>query len=292
MTRLTHPRDAYRLETPRIRRGPLIIASPHSGRFYPESFCKAAVLDAQILRSSEDAFVDLLVADAPDLGVPLLSAVYPRAYVDLNRSSDELDPAVISGLTRIPSNPRITSGLGVIPRVVSGARQIYRGKMPLSEAEARLNGIWHPYHDCLMRQILDTKREYGQSILLDMHSMPSEALANTGRMAGRHRPDVVLGDRFGASAGSDVMDRLETAFRSVGLKTSRNSPFAGAFITQHYGRPAQGQHAIQVEIDRALYMNESLIRPTANFDRLKSMLNEVMRQMIEASSGRMPMAAE
>ncbi len=244
------------------------------------------------MRSSEDAFVDMLVGEAPALGLPLLAAEYPRAYVDLNRSCDELDPAVIDGLRRSPANPRISSGLGVIPRVVSGGRLIYRGKVSMAEAEARIAEVWRPYHSRLEALMQDSLNLFGEAILLDIHSMPHEALENVAPKPGRSRPEVVLGDRFGASCNSEIVDRLEQAFVDQGLVVSRNSPFAGAFMTQHYGRPAQSRHAIQIEIDRSLYMNETMIRPNGNFQAMKRIMTDVMQRMIDTGLTSIPLAAE
>ena len=291
MTQSPAYRAAYRLERPETRVGSVIVASPHSGRYYPWSFIRRTVLDERAIRSSEDAFVDMLVAEAPGLGAPLLAAEYPRAFLDLNRSSDELDPAVIDGVRRSSVNPRISSGLGVIPRVVAGGRVIYRGKLDRAEADERIAQVWQPYHLCLERLMQETMDSVGEAVLLDVHSMPHEALDTLSRSPGQPRPDVVLGDRFGASAGSGFMDRLEAGFAAAGLVVSRNSPFAGAYITQHYGRPSRGRHAVQIEIDRSLYMNEQLIRPNGNFQSVKKLMTEVLRDMIRGEDA-LPMAAE
>src|SRR5690554_5047597 len=210
----------------------VIFASPHSGRDYG-LFGGRSVLDPLALRSSEDAFVDQLFAAAPRLGAPLLAARAPRAFVDLNRGPDELDPALIEGLGQRVLNPRIASGLGVIPRVVANGRAIYRGKITAAEAEARLAAFWHPYHDCLAGQIARHRAEFGHAIVIDCHSMPHEALDS-----GTRRADVVLGDRFGTSAAPEVTARVEAAFAATGLRVARNAPFAGAYVTERYGRPA------------------------------------------------------
>jgi len=292
MTEHAPTRPAYRLEMPETRIGPVIVASPHSGRHYPWGFARSTVLDERTIRSSEDAFVDMLVAEAPAMGVPLLAAEYPRAYIDLNRSCDELDPAVIADLDRVPSNPRVSSGLGVIPRVVANGRLIYRGKLRRQEAEHRIEQVWRPYHACLDGLMQATQAEFGTAILLDFHSMPGDALDAVARTPGAPRPDVVIGDRFGASASADVVDALEVAFQGTGLVVSRNTPFAGAYIAQHYGHPSRGRHAIQIEIDRGIYMNEALIRPNGNFRHVKAVLTGVLGRMIGAQGGAMPVAAE
>jgi len=192
---------------------------------------------------------------------------------------------------RVVQTPRISSGLGVIPRVVANGRAIYRGKISRAEAEARIAQVWHPYHAALDGLMSEAQRAFGEAVLLDFHSMPHEALDGVAR-PGRPRPQVVLGDRFGASAATEVVDVLEDAFLSEGLSVIRNAPFAGAFVTQQYGRPSRGRHAVQIEIDRALYMNERLLRPSGNFDAMKRIITNVIDRVIAARPGRVPLAAE
>lgn len=284
-----HP--AFRLELPREITSAVVVASPHSGRHYAPSFLGASVLDERAIRSSEDAFMDRLIAAAPGLGAPLLAAEWPRAYLDLNRAADELDPGVIEGVGRASQTPRINSGLGVVPRVVANGRAIYRGKLTRAEAEARIAQIWHPYHAELDRLMAEARADFGQAVLLDFHSMPHEALDAVAR-PGTPRPQVVLGDRFGASAANEVVEVLEQAFLEAGLVVSRNAPFAGAYITQRYGRPSKGHHAIQVEIDRSLYMNERMVRPNGNFDVMKQIITQVLSRVVGALPGRVALAAE
>lgn len=289
---MTRSSAAYDLYLPARRRAGVVFSSPHSGRDYPEAFLTASVLDRHQIRSSEDAFVDLLFADAPRLGAPLLCARAPRAYVDLNRASDEFDPGVIAGIRSAGHNPRVSSGLGVIPRVVSNGRAIYRGKITAFEARARIVGYWEPYHARLRALVDEGLAEFGQSVLIDCHSMPHEAIQHHSR-SGRALPEVVLGDRFGATASSHVMDRIEAAFVAEGFRVARNTPFAGAYITQAYGRPSQGQHVVQVEIDRALYMDEAAIRPGPRFKDVQAALTRVMAAIIgSAGEKEMPLAAE
>lgn len=284
-----HP--AFRLELPRETTSAVVVASPHSGRYYAPTFLATSVLDERVIRSSEDAFVDRLVADAPSLGAPLLAAEWPRAYLDLNRAANELDPSIVEGVARGAQSPRINSGLGVVPRVVANGRAIYRGKLTRAEAEARISQIWEPYHAKLDGLMDAAKAEFGQAVLLDFHSMPHEALEAVTR-PGIPRPQIVLGDRFGASADSDVVDVLEQGFLDAGLIVSRNAPFAGAYITQRYGRPLKGHHAVQVEIDRSLYMNERMVRPNGDFDAMKQTIAQVLARVIGAMPGRVPLAAE
>ena len=285
------PKVAYEVLDPEKRTSCVVFASPHSGRDYPDSFLRSTVLDAKEIRSSEDAFVDQLFAIAPKFGAPLLKAGAPRAFIDLNRSAEELDPAVIEGVRRQGHNPRISSGLGVVPRVVANGRAIYRGKITMQEADRRIERYWKPYHAMLQTLLEGAQQYHGQAILIDCHSMPHEAMDGMSRGA-KTRPDIVLGDRFGAAAGSTVMDQVEAAFASAGFNVVRNAPFAGAYIAQAYGRPSHNQHTIQVEIDRSLYMNERLIRPNADFESVRDRLRSVIEDVSSIGQVRMPLAAE
>ncbi len=284
-------KQPYVLKEPAIRSTNVIFASPHSGRDYPWAFLRRSVLDERAIRSSEDAFVDLLFADAPDFGAPLLAANAPRAYIDLNRSCEELDPALIEDVHKTTHNPRVTSGLGVIPRVVANGRSIYRGKLSLDEARERLRDHWRPYHDRLQSLLDETRAEFGEAILIDCHSMPHEAIDSIGTSGVPH-PQIVLGDRFGAAASAEIVERVEAAFAAAGLRVARNAPFAGAYTAQHYGRPSRGQHVIQVEIDRSLYMNERLIRPSGNFQAMRAQMRTVIAEIADIGRREMPMAAE
>ena len=282
---------AYNLIMPEIRTTAVVFASPHSGREYPWSFVRRTILDERTLRSSEDAFVDKLFDTAPRHGAPLLTAIAPRAWIDVNCSSEELDPALIEGVKRTAHNPRVASGLGVVPRVVANGRAIYRGKITRKEADARIEEFWKPWHLALSTLMNDSTALFGEAILIDCHSMPHEAIESISHPRGA-RPEIVLGDRFGAAAGSDVVDRIEAALSSAGLRVARNAPFAGAFVTQNYGRPARNRHVVQVEIDRSLYMNEHQVRPNNNFAAFKALIDRVVADITEIGRADMPMAAE
>ncbi|WP_425040610.1 N-formylglutamate amidohydrolase [Primorskyibacter sp. S187A] len=285
------PKIAYHVDLPDRWTSPAVFASPHSGRDYPWNFLRRTVLDQHSIRTSEDAYVDRLFDAAPSFGAPFIRAGAPRAYVDLNRSRDEFDPALIEGVRKQGHNPRVASGLGVIPRVVANGRAIYRGKLSKAEALARIEDIWVPYHDQLQLLLEGAKARFGQAILIDCHSMPHEAVESIAR-AGARRPEIVLGDRFGASATGDLMDRIESAFTGAGLTVVRNSPFAGAYICQAYGRPSRRQQAIQIEIDRAIYMNEQAIRPNSNFQAFRKLLRGVISDITSIGSQTLPLAAE
>lgn len=282
---------AYNLTMPDIRTTSVVFASPHSGRNYPWNFVRRSVLDERTLRSSEDAFVDQLFDAAPFHGAPILTATAPRAWIDVNRSADELDPSLIEGIKKSAHNPRVSSGLGVVPRVVANGRAIYRGKITLREAETRIEEVWKPWHDAVDRLLKESLVMFGEAILVDCHSMPHEAIESIGHPQGR-RPDIVLGDRFGAAASSEIVDRIEAAFEREGLRVARNAPFAGAYVTQHYGRPGRGQHAVQIEIDRALYMNEQAIRPNNNFKTFKQVIDRIVAEISEIGRADVALAAE
>jgi N-formylglutamate deformylase len=282
---------AYQLDLPDVRSSGVVFASPHSGRDYSWAFLRKTVLDERTVRSSEDAFVDMLFDAAPSFGAPLLTARAPRAFLDLNRSSEELDPAVIEGVSKSGHNPRVTSGLGVIPRVVANGRSIYNGKLTEADAQRRITDIWHPYHEALQQLMNESLALFGEAILIDCHSMPHEALENISYPGGK-RPEIVLGDRFGAAASRDVSDRVEAAFASAGFVVIRNAPFAGAYMTQHYGRPSRNQHVIQVEIDRSIYMDEKAIRPSQNFHHIRRIMRDVISELVDMSTDRIPLVAE
>lgn len=273
MTRMS--RESYRLELPETRDTAVVFASPHSGRNYPWDFIRESELDEVTIRSSEDAYVDQLFAAAPEYGAPLLSTDIPRAYVDLNRSADELDPALIIGVRQTGHNPRISSGLGVIPRVVANGRAIRNGKISAREAQERLSQYYHPYHMCLTALLAEAREKFGFSLLFDCHSMPSDAVASTS-FAGGIKPDVVLGDRFGAACAPAIIEAAEQAFQAEGFVVSRNLPFAGAFVTQQYGRPSSAQHCIQIEIDRSIYMNEGDLSLRDDFADVQARITNVV----------------
>jgi N-formylglutamate amidohydrolase len=267
-----------------------VVASPHSGRNYDWAFLSATVLDYARIRSSEDAFVDDLMAGAPGLGAPFLAAEVPRAFIDLNRAAEELDPAVIHGVPRGAPNPRISSGLGVIPRVVAQGRAIYRGKISRAEAQRRIETVWHPYHAKLDELLADAQRRFRRAVLIDCHSMPHEAIEGAGPRG--RAPEIVIGDRFGASAAAELTDGVEAIFADLGFRVARNVPFAGAYVTQAYGQPEAGRHAIQIEIDRALYMDEARLRKLPEFDRVRGLLTEGLARICELGRGGRALAAE
>jgi N-formylglutamate deformylase len=248
-------------------RSPVIFNSPHSGRVYPVEFLQASRLDIATLRRSEDSFVDELFAGVVRRGHPLMRAHFPRCYVDVNREPYELDPRMFDG--RLPSfantrSMRVAGGLGTVARVVGDAQEIYNQRLSVDDAMRRIDALYKPYHRALRRLFTRVHRELGAAVLIDCHSMPS----TTGAREERPRADVVLGDRYGTSCTPIVSETIEATLRSLGYTVSRNKPYAGGFITEHYGNPAAGLHSIQLEINRALYMDERRYERTASFAEL------------------------
>ncbi len=273
---------------------PAVVGVPHAGRQYPRSFIDQARLSPQALRRSEDAFVDLLAGRAPALGVPLLVAQFPRAYLDANREPYELDPRMFEG--RLPPfvntrSMRVAGGLGTIPRIVGDGQDIYPRRIPAAEALSRIETLYKPYHAALRGLIATTRMRFGVCINVDLHSMPSTGLEREG--AGR--PDIILGDRFGTSAALGIVDQAEQALRGAGFTVSRNKPYAGGYITEHYGQPRTRIHALQIEVNRGLYMDEATIEPLPGFGGVQDALSHGLAAMFSAwTSGLVsfPAAAE
>ena len=273
---MTDPRDEleppFDILEPADWQGPLVFNSPHSGNIYPPAFLASARLEIAQLRRSEDSFVDELFAGVVGRGFPLMRAHFPRCYVDVNREPYELDPRMFDG--RLPSfantrSMRVAGGLGTVARVVGDAQEIYDQRIPVDDALRRIEGLYKPYHRALRRLVTRVHRDFGTAILVDCHSMPSIA----GNRDERPRADVVLGDRYGTSCVAVVADTVESALQDAGYSVSRNKPYAGGFITEHYGNPPAGLHAIQLEINRGLYMDERAYQPIAAFSRLAADLD-------------------
>ena len=240
---------------------PLVVSSPHSGDHYPAQFLAASRLDPLMLRRSEDSFVDELFGEAPRLGAPLLRALFPRAYVDPNREPYELDPCMFEDALPDYANtrsPRVAAGLGTIPRIVANGADIYQKKLNFSEALARLRSHYWPYHAALARLIETTRDSFGYCLLIDCHSMPSAR--RNGDAGLSSRVDVVLGDCHGGACAGIVSDTAARTLKALGYVVARNRPYAGGHVTNHYGRPDQAVHALQIELNRALYMDEQRIR--------------------------------
>ena len=257
---------------------PLVVSSPHSGSVYPAPLLRAARLRLDELRGLEDGFVDELFASAPDLGAPLLRARFARAYVDANREAFERDAEVVDG--PLPdyvngASVKARAGLGTVPSRIGG-RSIYRSPLSLAEVKRRIEGAYRPYHEALGRLLDESRARFGAVLLLDCHSMPNQPPGN----GGRGEPiDVALGDRYGRTCAPALIDRAERFLGAEGLRVARNRPYAGGFITAHYGRPEAGVHALQIEVRRGLYMDERAHRPSPRIAEVAAVLRGLMRAL-------------
>lgn len=269
----------FSLVEPLHRTTPVIFASPHSGRRYPADLLARARVALISLRRQEDVFIDELFAGAAAHGSMLVAANVARAYVDVNRDPDELDPDMFEerpSRTSGAASARVQAGLGAIPRVNSDGHQIYWGKLSLDEAEQRIARFHKPYHALLGALIEETKARFGCAVLIDCHSMPSAA-------RGAHAPDIVLGDRFGAACHPSVTALAEATLRRLGYRVARNAPFAGGHTTQTYGRPVNRVHALQVEISRALYVDERSLERTNGFARVRADMTRLAEALSAAT---------
>jgi N-formylglutamate amidohydrolase len=292
---LFSPRRAIEVLAPAAVSSPLIFASPHSGRDYPGELLRNSRLDHHALRQSEDSYVDLLFDEAPHFGAPLLRALFPRAFVDVNRSRDELDPRMFAD--DVPKSAdchssRVIAGLGVIPRIVADGQDIYGRKLYYLDAKCRLSACYDPYHAALNRLIEDARSHFGCAILIDCHSMPSAGGAPF--RPGEPRIDFVLGDRFGSSCAPSIIRFVEDALTGFGYQVARNAPYAGGYVATSYGRPRGGVHALQIEINRALYLDERRIARTGGFEILRLNMIQLMERLtaFDADDLRVAQAAE
>jgi N-formylglutamate amidohydrolase len=274
-------KPAFEVIAPEAGRLPAVLNSPHSGACYPEAFLASSRLDRRAIRRSEDTFVDELAEAAAALGAPLLKANFPRAWLDVNREPYELDPKMFAGALPTYANVRsvrVAGGLGTIARIVSESEEIYARPLPVQEALARIDHVYKPYHRTLRQLVLGARARFGVAVLVDCHSMPSTVRGASSRP----RPDIVIGDRYGTSCSAELTAFLTAGLGGLGYSISRNKPYAGGFITEHYGQPARGLHAVQLEFNRHLYMNERTLEKTDGFDRLRADLARLAASLAEA----------
>jgi len=265
--------EPVRIVQPLRQRVPFIFASPHSGRLYPPSFVDRSRLDPTTLRRSEDAFVEELFGSVRELGAPMIVARFPRAYLDANRAPTELDPAMFEGALPLAvdrASPRVHAGLGIIPRVVREGAEIYRTRLPARDAEIRIQQFYRPYHLQLARLIQATRSTFGTAVIVDCHSMPSAAAS----------PDIVVGDRLGLSAACEVTFAAERAFTDQGFAVVRNAPYAGGHTIHLYGKPGEGIHALQIEINRALYLDEEKVERGAHFASIREAIGSALQNLL------------
>jgi N-formylglutamate amidohydrolase len=265
---------------PRRQTAPFVFSSPHSGRLYPPEFLAISRLDPKTLRRSEDCFVDKLFQPVAEMGAPLISARFPRAYLDLNREPYELDPELVEDDVPAHANTqsvRVAGGLGTIARIVADGEEIYSNRLSLESVLSRIEQLYFPFHAELSRLIARTSEAFGYAVLIDCHSMPSAAMAPGGAL----RPDIVIGDRFGASSDPRLTLLVRDEFQRRGFKVQLNRPYAGGYITEHHGRPAHGTHALQIEINRGLYINEMTFEPNSGYAALTKALDEIIECLFE-----------
>jgi N-formylglutamate amidohydrolase len=275
------------------QRVPFVFNSPHSGRHYPERFLAMIRLDGDAIRRSEDCYVDELFGGAVALGAPLMAANFPRAYLDVNREPWELDPRMF--LEPVPSfanirSARVAGGLGTVPKLVGEGLDIYPSRLPLAEALGRIETVYKPYHAALKQLVMRSHLQFGSAVLIDCHSMPASVRIGESGL----RPDFIIGDRFGTSAARALTDTAIAILISMGYTVAHNKPYAGGFITEHYGRPARKLHALQIEINRGLYMDERTFRKSSGFaalaDDLTCFCAELMASLTQVDG--LPIAAE
>ena len=270
---------AFAVSGPAEQRVPFVFNSPHSGRFYPPRFLAMSRLDAAAIRRSEDCYVDELFHGAVGLGAPMLAANFPRAWLDVNREPWEFDPRMFAESLPPYANTRsarVAGGLGTVPRLVGEGQEIYSGKLPLAEAVMRVESVYKPYHEELWRLLSRTHAAFGVAVLIDCHSMPASVRAGDAAV----RPDFIVGDRFGTACAPALTEAAIAILIALGYNVAHNKPYAGGFITEHYGRPAQGLHALQIEVNRGLYLNERSYEPTAGFAPLAADLTRFCAEMM------------
>lgn len=271
IARITDPVIVHR---PAERRSPLLAASPHSGRTYPPDLLAQSALPLDQLRRSEDAYVDKLIEAAPQLGITSVMAPFPRVFIDPNRSTRELDPALFPDMaaTSAGTTPHVQAGLGIIPRVSAGGRALYHGPLSTAEARQRIADYYRPYHGAIDVELKSACDIFGKAILLDFHSMPAIAAGGA---------DIVLGDRHGSACDASIMTRVEAAFLAQGFLVRRNRPYAGGYTTACYGKPGQNRHAIQIEINRGLYLNEETVTRSGTFPATREKVEAVLRALVQ-----------
>lgn len=276
------------------QRVPFVFNSPHSGRFYPPSFLAMSRLDGNAIRRSEDCYVDELFAGAVHLGAPMLAANFPRAWLDANREPWELDPRMF--VEPLPSfantrSARVAGGLGTVPRLVGEGQEIYGRKLPLAEAVSRIETVYKPYHEQLKRMLAATHAQFDFAVLIDCHSMPGSIRLGETMM----KPDFIVGDRFGIACAPALSEAAIAILTGMGYTVAHNKPYAGGFITEHYGRPAKGLHALQIEVNRALYMDERSFERSAGFAALANDMTRFASDLMSVPEFHfhgLPLAAE
>ncbi len=255
-------------QTPKVC--PIMISVPHCGRFYPPALIDNSNLNEKEIRGAEDFFVDELSKAAPNFEIDFIYANVARAYIDLNRCSKSLDGLLIDGVKNNQADALVRAGQGIIPRILPGNLSIFRQKISLSDALHRIENIYNPYHNQILKNLSQIYDVFGKYLIIDMHSMPNSAL-------GFDTADIIIGDCFSKSCSKNISDITNVYFRNSGLKVRLNRPYAGGFTTQTYGAPIKGKNAIQIEINRSLYMNEKTLEKTEEFENIKKLITNFFK---------------
>jgi N-formylglutamate amidohydrolase len=285
IARLTAQESAPPIEVryPARQTAPLVLASPHSGSRYPQELMNQTRLGLLALRRSEDCFVHEIFSSAPRLGAPLLHALFPRVYLDANREPFEFDPDMFSDDLPETANirsARVAAGLGTIPRIVTSGEEIYCEKLTVGEALRRVDLMYRPYHRSLMQLVRGTREQFGIAALIDCHSMPSQS---GGACESRQAADFVLGDNHGEACDSRLVEAAEEVLGGLGYRVVRNNPYSGGYTTQHYGRPDKGVHVLQIEINRAIYMDEARVERGPYLPVLARHVEDLIAALAEAT---------
>lgn len=280
----------YIIHEPTTSKTPLLVDSPHSGRIYPADFYYACPLP--LLRQTEDAYVDELVAGATEAGATLLTAEFPRSYIDVNRAEDDIDPLLLDEPWPQPLNPsdRTLLGLGLVRRLCKSNVPVYAAPLPAKEIHKRIEKFYRPYHAALESLVQGRIDLFGECYLVNAHSMPGHGYDNKIQA----RPDFVLGDRDGTSCDVVLTRYARTILQDMGYSVALNDPYKGVEIVRRYGQPHQGRHVVQLEINRRLYMNEQTLEKTSGFAQLQRNLTQFFKTLAEDLAQAIPdrMAAE
>lgn len=273
----------FTITEPAFPPAPFAVDSPHSGRRYPSDFNFSCPLP--FLRQTEDFLVDQLIAGAADAGAAVLQAEFPRSYIDVNRAEDDLDPAVLATPwpTELAPQERTLLGLGLVRRLCKSGVPMYQAALPVAEVQRRINDFYKPYHTALEMLMNKCIGLFGVGYLLNIHSMPSRS-----GDAPRRRPDIVLGDRQGTSCDPYFTRQVRNLLQDLGFSVALNEPYKGMEIVRRHGQPHNGRHALQIEINRRLYMDEEAMEPHEGFARLQKDLAEFFHLMAAELAEEMP----
>jgi N-formylglutamate amidohydrolase len=267
--------DVITIIEPTAALSPLVVDSPHSGRFYPADFSYTCALP--LLRQTEDFLVDELITGASESGATIITSNFPRSYIDVNRAEDDIDPDVIQGAwpSRLNPSPHTLQGLGLVRRLCRSGVSVYEAPLPVAEVLRRIHLVYQPYHAALKGALTLRKQLFGAYYLLNTHSMPDGE-----NRSGNRRADFVLGDRCGTSCDPAITCLVREILQDMGYSVALNDPYQGVEIVRRYGQPELHQHALQLEINRRLYMDEVRLEKNKNFAKLQNDLTAMFAQLV------------